>query len=170
MKLSKRDTSLDKHLLYKKNTLHFNIVFKLVKYFIFIIFYDLIIVMTINQLVRFGREKKIRKSKSIVLQGCPQKKGVCVRVYTTTPKKPNSAQRKVAKVRLSNGKEKIVYLRGEGHTLQEHSTVLVAGGRTKDLPGVRFKAIRGVYDFAGINPDKNRRKSRSKYGTKKPKK
>lgn len=124
--------------------------------------------MTIEQLKRHGRSKKIRKSKSANLEKCPQKKGVCVRVFIQTPKKPNSAQRKVAKVRLSTGKERIVYLRGEGHTVQEHSTVLVGGGRIKDLPGVKYRAIRGVYDFGAIDPSKNRKKSRSKYGTKKP--
>lgn len=121
--------------------------------------------MTINQLIKNPRSKKIRKNKAAALQKCPQKKGVCLKVYITTPKKPNSAQRKVAKVRLTNGIEKIVYLRGEGHTLQEHSTVLVAGGRTKDLPGVKYKAIRGVGDFGAIAQAKNRKKSRSKYGT-----
>lgn len=124
--------------------------------------------MTINQLVRKGREKKIRRSRIAALGGCPQKKGVCLRVYCKTPKKPNSAQRKVAKIRFSNKKERIVYLRGEGHTLQEHSTVLIAGGRVKDLPGVAYRGVRGVYDFGGIDQGKNRRKSRSKYGTKKP--
>ena len=101
--------------------------------------------------------------------GCPQKKGVCLKVYIEKPKKPNSAQRKVAKVRLSNKKERICYIPGEGHNLQEHSTVLIRSGRTQDLPGVRFKVVRGVYDFSGIDTAKNRRKSRSKYGTKKPK-
>jgi len=125
--------------------------------------------MTINQLVRIGRGKKIRNPRSASLEGCPQKKGVCLRVTVQKPKKPNSAQRKIAKVRLSNKKERIVYLRGEGHTLQEHSTVLVGGRRVKDLPGVRYKAIRGAYDFGGIDPSKNRRNSRSKYGTKRPK-
>lgn len=123
--------------------------------------------MTVNQLVRHGRTKKTRRSRSMALEGCPQKKGVCLRVYIQSPKKPNSAQRKVAKVRFSNGKERIVYIRGEGHTLQEHSTVLVQGGRVKDLPGVRFRMIRGKYDLGGIDPKKGRKKSRSKYGTKK---
>lgn len=126
--------------------------------------------MTINQLVRFGRKKKERRSRSVALEKCPQKKAVCLRVYIGKPKKPNSAQRKVAKVRLSNKKERIVYIMGEGHNLQEHSTVLIRGGRVKDLPGVKLKCVRGVYDFAGIDSAKNRRNGRSKYGTKKPKK
>ncbi|MFZ8834518.1 MAG: 30S ribosomal protein S12 [Candidatus Caldipriscus sp.] len=121
---------------------------------------------TINQLVRYGRKPKKRKSKSPALDGCPQKRGVCIRVYTTTPKKPNSALRKVAKVRLSNGKEVIAYIPGIGHNLQEHSVVLVRGGRVKDLPGVKYHIVRGVYDAAGVA---NRRNSRSKYGTKRPK-
>jgi len=121
---------------------------------------------TINQLVRYGRKPKKRKSKSPALEGCPQKRGTCIRVYTTTPKKPNSALRKVAKVRLSNGKEVIAYIPGEGHNLQEHSVVLVRGGRVKDLPGVKYHIVRGVYDAAGVA---NRRNSRSKYGTKRPK-
>jgi len=121
---------------------------------------------TINQLVRYGRKPKKRKSKSPALDGCPQKRGTCIRVYTTTPKKPNSALRKVAKVRLSNGKEVIAYIPGIGHNLQEHSVVLVRGGRVKDLPGVKYHIVRGVYDAAGVA---NRRNSRSKYGTKKPK-
>jgi small subunit ribosomal protein S12 len=121
---------------------------------------------TINQLVRKGREKKKRKSKVPALQGCPQKRGVCVRVFTTTPKKPNSALRKVARVRLSNGMEVTAYIPGIGHNLQEHSVVLVRGGRVKDLPGVRYKIIRGALDAAGVE---GRRQSRSKYGTKRPK-
>ena len=121
---------------------------------------------TINQLVRKGREKKKRKSKVLALQGCPQKRGVCVRVFTTTPKKPNSALRKVARVRLSNGIEVTAYIPGIGHNLQEHSVVLVRGGRVKDLPGVRYKIIRGALDAAGVE---GRRQSRSKYGTKRPK-
>ncbi|WP_457627105.1 30S ribosomal protein S12 [Persephonella sp.] len=121
---------------------------------------------TINQLVRKGREKVKKKSKAPALEGNPQKRGVCVRVYTTTPKKPNSALRKVARVRLSNGYEVTCYIPGEGHNLQEHSIVLVRGGRVKDLPGVRYKIIRGALDAAGVQ---NRRQSRSKYGTKKPK-
>ncbi|NPB09638.1 MAG: 30S ribosomal protein S12 [Thermodesulfobacteria bacterium] len=121
---------------------------------------------TINQLVRLGREKRKTKSKSPALQGCPQRRGVCTRVYTTTPKKPNSALRKVARVRLTNGIEVTAYIPGIGHNLQEHSVVLVRGGRVKDLPGVRYKIIRGALDAAGVQ---DRRKSRSKYGAKKPK-
>ncbi|MEZ0323681.1 MAG: 30S ribosomal protein S12 [Hydrogenothermaceae bacterium] len=121
---------------------------------------------TINQLVRMGREKIKKKSKSPALQGNPQKRGVCVRVYTTTPKKPNSALRKVARVRLSNGYEVTCYIPGIGHNLQEHSIVLVRGGRVKDLPGVRYKIVRGALDAAGV---KDRKQSRSKYGAKKPK-
>jgi small subunit ribosomal protein S12 len=121
---------------------------------------------TINQLVRHGREKVILASKSRALNSCPQKRGVCTRVYTTTPKKPNSALRKVAKVRLTNGIEVIAYIPGEGHNLQEHSIVLVAGGRVKDLPGVRYTIVRGALDTAGVS---NRKKSRSQYGTKRPK-
>ena len=121
---------------------------------------------TINQLVRRGRRRKKKKSKSPVLESCPQKRGVCLRVSTQTPKKPNSALRKVARVRLSNGKEITAYIPGEGHNLQEHNIVLVRGGRVRDLPGVRYHVIRGALDTAGI-PD--RKKSRSKYGTKAPK-
>lgn len=121
---------------------------------------------TINQLVRHNREKVKSKSKSPALQGCPQKRGVCTRVYTTTPKKPNSALRKVARVRLSNGIEVTAYIPGEGHNLQEHSIVLVRGGRVKDLPGVRYHIIRGTLDAAGVN---DRKQGRSKYGTKKAK-
>lgn len=121
---------------------------------------------TINQLVRLGRKKKEKKSKAPALQGCPQKRGVCVRVYTVTPKKPNSALRKVARVRLTNGIEITAYIPGIGHNLQEHSVVLIRGGRVRDLPGVRYKVIRGALDAAGVQ---NRRKSRSKYGTPKPK-
>ncbi len=121
---------------------------------------------TINQLVRLGREKRKSKSKSPALQSCPQRRGVCTRVYTTTPKKPNSALRKVARVRLTNGIEVTAYIPGIGHNLQEHSVVLVRGGRVKDLPGVRYKIIRGALDAAGVQ---DRRKSRSKYGAKKPK-
>jgi len=122
---------------------------------------------TINQLVRKKRKKVVKKSKSPALQGNPQKRGVCTRVYTTTPKKPNSALRKVAKVRLTNGYEVIAYIPGEGHNLQEHSIVLVEGGRVKDLPGVRYHIIRGTLDAAGVEDRKN---SRSRYGTKRPKK
>ncbi len=121
---------------------------------------------TINQLIKHGREKKKRKSKAPALEGNPQKRGVCVRVYTVTPKKPNSALRKVTRVRLSNGIEVTAYIPGEGHNLQEHSIVLVRGGRVKDLPGVRYKVIRGALDAAGVQ---GRRQSRSKYGAKRPK-
>jgi small subunit ribosomal protein S12 len=121
---------------------------------------------TINQLVKKGRIKVKRKTKSPALEGSPQKRGVCLRVYTTTPKKPNSALRKVARVKLSNGKVVTAYIPGEGHALQEHSIVLVRGGRVKDLPGVRYHIVRGVYDSTGVE---DRKKSRSCYGTKKPK-
>jgi len=122
---------------------------------------------TIQQLVRKGRQSKLKVSKSIALSSCPQKRGVCVRVYTTTPKKPNSAMRKVARVRLTNGKEVNAYIGGEGHNLQEHSIVLVRGGRVKDLPGVRYHIVRGALDTAGVE---GRSQRRSKYGTKRPKK
>ena len=121
---------------------------------------------TINQLVREPRERAIEKSKSPALNNCPQKRGVCTRVYTTTPKKPNSALRKVAKVRLTNGFEVISYIGGEGHNLQEHSVVLIRGGRVKDLPGVRYHVVRGSLDTQGV---KDRKQSRSKYGAKRPK-
>src|SRR6202167_3455148 len=121
---------------------------------------------TINQLVRKGRESETTKSKSPALQNCPQRRGVCTRVYTTTPKKPNSALRKVAKVRLTNGFEVISYIGGEGHNLQEHSVVLIRGGRVKDLPGVRYHILRGVLDTQGIA---KRRQRRSLYGAKRPK-
>ncbi|MFN3597723.1 MAG: 30S ribosomal protein S12 [Rubricoccaceae bacterium] len=121
---------------------------------------------TIQQLVRKGRTPKRKTSKSAALQSNPQRRGVCTRVYTTTPKKPNSALRKVAKVRLTNGIEVIAYIPGEGHNLQEHSIVLVRGGRVKDLPGVKYHIVRGALDTAGVN---DRRKSRSKYGAKRPK-
>jgi small subunit ribosomal protein S12 len=121
---------------------------------------------TINQLVRKGRQKIISKSKVPALEACPQKRGVCTRVYTTTPKKPNSALRKVAKVRLTNGFEVISYIGGEGHNLQEHSVVLLRGGRVKDLPGVRYHMVRGSLDTAGV---KDRKQSRSKYGAKRAK-
>ncbi len=121
---------------------------------------------TLNQLVRKGRKDIIKKKKTRALQQCPQKRGVCVRVYTTTPKKPNSALRKVARVRLTNGYEVTSYIPGEGHNLQEHSVELIRGGRVKDLPGVRFHIIRGVMDSEGVQ---ERRKGRSKYGTKRPK-
>ena len=122
---------------------------------------------TISQLVRKGRFKAPNKSKSAALDSCPQRRGVCTRVYTTTPKKPNSAMRKVAKVRLTNKQEIIAYIPGEGHNLQEHSIVLVRGGRVKDLPGVRYHIVRGSLDTAGV---KDRKQSRSKYGTKRAKK
>jgi len=121
---------------------------------------------TINQLVREGRGKVWRKTTAPALVSCPQKRGVCVRVYTTTPKKPNSALRKVARVRLTNGIEVSAYIPGEGHNLQEHSVVLVRGGRVKDLPGVRYHIVRGSLDTSGVE---KRRKSRSKYGAKRPK-
>jgi small subunit ribosomal protein S12 len=122
---------------------------------------------TINQLVRKSRQAPVEKSKVPAMAGCPQKRGVCTRVYTTTPKKPNSALRKVAKVRLSNSFEVIGYIGGEGHNLQEHSVVLVRGGRVKDLPGVRYHIVRGSLDTAGV---KDRKQSRSKYGAKRAKK
>lgn len=121
---------------------------------------------TINQLVRKPRRSKVTKSNSAALKACPQKRGVCTRVYTTTPKKPNSALRKVARVRLTNGFEVISYIGGEGHNLQEHSVILIRGGRVKDLPGVRFHTVRGALDCAGVS---DRRQARSKYGTKRPK-
>ena len=121
---------------------------------------------TINQLIKIGRKQLRKKSKARALQNCPQRRGVCIRVYTTTPKKPNSALRKVARVRLTNGIEVTGYIPGEGHTLQEHSVILVRGGRVKDLPGVRYHIVRGTLDTTGVE---NRRKSRSKYGAKKPK-
>lgn len=122
---------------------------------------------TINQLVRYGRKQTKKRSKSPALQSNPQKRGVCVRVSTMTPKKPNSALRKIARVRLSNGIEVTAYIPGEGHNLQEHSNVLIRGGRVRDLPGVRYKIIRGTLDTAGVD---GRKQSRSKYGTKRPKK
>lgn len=121
---------------------------------------------TLNQLVRKGREVMITKTKSPALKENPQKRGVCIRVYTTTPKKPNSALRKVARVRLTNGVEVTAYIPGIGHNLQEHSVVLVRGGRVKDLPGVRYKIVRGTLDAGGVQ---KRMKSRSKYGAKRPK-
>jgi small subunit ribosomal protein S12 len=123
-------------------------------------------VPTINQLVRKGRVVVTSKNKAPALDACPQKRGVCTRVYTTTPKKPNSALRKVARVRLTNGIEVTAYIPGEGHNLQEHSIVLIRGGRVKDLPGVRYHIIRGTLDTGGVE---DRKKGRSKYGTKKPK-
>ena len=121
---------------------------------------------TIQQLVRKGRQDKVAKNKTPALKESPQRRGVCTRVYTTTPKKPNSALRKVAKVRLTNGYEVVSYIPGEGHNLQEHSVVLIRGGRVKDLPGVRYHILRGVLDTQGV---KNRRQRRSKYGAKRPK-
>ncbi len=121
---------------------------------------------TINQLIKYGRKSVKKKTKSPALRGNPQKRGVCVRVSTMTPKKPNSALRKIARVKLSNGIEVTCYIPGEGHNLQEHSNVLVRGGRVKDLPGVRYKIVRGALDAAGVE---GRKQSRSKYGTKKPK-
>jgi len=121
---------------------------------------------TLNQLVRKSRKKMVKKSKTPAMQACPQKRGVCTRVYTTTPKKPNSALRKVARVRLTNGIEVTSYIPGVGHNLQEHSVVLIRGGRVKDLPGVRYHIIRGTLDTAGVS---DRRQSRSKYGAKRPK-
>lgn len=122
---------------------------------------------TINQLVRKGRRLQKDKSNSPALEACPQRRGVCTRVYTTTPKKPNSALRKVARVRLSNGIEVTAYIPGEGHNLQEHSLVLIRGGRVKDLPGVRYHIVRGTLDTQGVE---DRKQARSKYGTKRPKK
>ena len=121
---------------------------------------------TINQLVKTGRDKQKRKTAAPALKSCPQKRGVCVRVYTSTPKKPNSALRKVARVRLTNGIEVTTYIPGVGHNLQEHSIVMIRGGRVKDLPGVRYHVIRGTLDAMGVD---GRRKSRSKYGAKRPK-
>ena len=121
---------------------------------------------TINQLVRKGREPQKKRNKVPALASCPQKRGVCTRVYTTTPKKPNSALRKVARVKLTNGQEVSAYIPGEGHNLQEHSVVLIRGGRVKDLPGVRYHILRGVLDTQGV---KDRKQRRSKYGAKRPK-
>ncbi|HLR76878.1 MAG TPA: 30S ribosomal protein S12 [Balneolaceae bacterium] len=120
---------------------------------------------TIQQLIRKGRKSKVSKTASPALENCPQKRGVCIRVYTTTPKKPNSALRKVARVRLTNGHEVSAYIPGEGHNLQEHSIVLIEGGQVKDLPGVRYHIIRGTLDTAGVD---DRKQGRSRYGTKKP--
>jgi len=121
---------------------------------------------TINQLVRQGRKKIVKKSKSVDLEGCPQKKGVCLQVMTRTPKKPNSALRKAARVRLTNGKEVTAYIPGEGHNLQEHSIVLLRGGRVRDLPGIKYHIVRGKLDTAGVE---GRKRGRSKYGAKSPK-
>ena len=121
---------------------------------------------TIQQLIRIERKKMVKRKKTPALQECPQRRGVCTRVYTTTPKKPNAALRKVARVRLTNGIEVTAYIPGEGHNLQEHSVVLIRGGRVKDLPGVRYHIVRGTLDTSGVA---DRRKSRSKYGAKRPK-
>ena len=121
---------------------------------------------TINQLIRNGRKKQVKKTKVPAMESCPQKRGVCTRVYTTTPKKPNSALRKVARIRLTNGFEVTSYIPGEGHNLQEHSVVMIRGGRVKDLPGVRYHVIRGTLDTQGVA---DRRQRRSKYGAKRPK-
>ena len=121
---------------------------------------------TINQLIRSGRKAQPKRKKTPALMECPQRRGVCTRVYTTTPKKPNSALRKVARVRLTNGMEVTAYIGGEGHNLQEHSVVLIRGGRVKDLPGVRYHIVRGSLDTSGVD---DRRRGRSKYGTKRPK-
>ncbi|QDU63523.1 30S ribosomal protein S12 [Planctomycetes bacterium Pan216] len=121
---------------------------------------------TINQLCRKGRVKQVKRTKSPVLEACPQKRGVCLQVKTMTPKKPNSALRKIARVRLSNGKEVTAYIPGEGHNLQEHSIVLIRGGRVRDLPGVRYHIVRGVLDTQGVG---DRKQARSKYGNKRPK-
>lgn len=121
---------------------------------------------TLNQLVRYGRKEALKKTKAPALRNCPQKRGVCTRVYTTTPKKPNSALRKVARVRLTNGFEVTAYIPGEGHNLQEHSIVLIRGGRVKDLPGVRYHIIRGTFDTSGVE---DRKRGRSKYGVKRKK-
>ncbi len=121
---------------------------------------------TINQLIRIERKKVVKRKKTPALQACPQRRGVCTRVYTTTPKKPNSALRKVARVRLTNGLEVTAYIPGEGHNLQEHSVVMIRGGRVKDLPGVRYHIVRGTLDTSGVQ---DRRQRRSKYGAKRPK-
>ena len=121
---------------------------------------------TINQLIRVARKKVVKRKKTPALQACPQRRGVCTRVYTTTPKKPNSALRKVARVRLTNGLEVTAYIPGEGHNLQEHSVVMIRGGRVKDLPGVRYHIVRGTLDTSGVQ---DRRQRRSKYGAKRPK-
>ena len=121
---------------------------------------------TINQLIRVARKKVVKRKKTPALQECPQRRGVCTRVYTTTPKKPNSALRKVARVRLTNGLEVTAYIPGEGHNLQEHSVVMIRGGRVKDLPGVRYHIVRGTLDTSGVQ---DRRQRRSKYGAKRPK-
>jgi small subunit ribosomal protein S12 len=134
-------------------------------FYLYFLFY-LLKMPTIQQLVHYARKKQTKKTKSPALKSCPQRRGVCTRVYTTTPKKPNSALRKVARVRLTTGVEVTAYIPGIGHTLQEHAVVLIRGGRVKDLPGVRYHIVRGVLDMAGV---KGRIKSRSKFGVKKPK-
>lgn len=121
---------------------------------------------TINQLVKFGRSKRVKKAKARALEGCPQRRGICTQVTTRTPKKPNSALRKIARVRLTNGQEVTAYIGGEGHNLQEHSVVLIKGGRVRDLPGVRYHVVRGALDSLGVE---KRRQGRSKYGAKTPK-
>jgi small subunit ribosomal protein S12 len=121
---------------------------------------------TVNQLIRKGRKRKIGSKETLALKGCPQKRGVCIRVYTTTPKKPNSALRKVARVKLTSGTEVTAYIPGEGHSLQEHSIILIRGGRVKDLPGVRYHVVRGALDAGGVD---DRKQGRSKYGAKRPK-
>ena len=121
---------------------------------------------TVNQLIKKGRKRKVKKGTAPALDNCPQKRGVCLKIYTTTPKKPNSALRKVARVKLSNGSEVTAYIPGEGHNLQEHSIVLIRGGRVKDLPGVRYHILRGTLDTTGVD---KRRQGRSKYGAKRPK-
>ena len=136
------------------------------KHNFFVIFYTRGFMPTINQLIRSPRSKQIKRNKVPALENCPQKRGVCTRVYTTTPKKPNSALRKVARVKLTNGFEVTSYIPGEGHNLQEHSVVLIRGGRVKDLPGVRYHVLRGILDTEGV---KNRKQRRSKYGAKRPK-
>jgi small subunit ribosomal protein S12 len=141
------------------------------KYFCSLVLYRVLIwrkhMPTIQQLIRIEREKVVKRKKTPALQECPQRRGVCTRVYTTTPKKPNSALRKVARVRLTNGIEVTAYIPGEGHNLQEHSVVLIRGGRVKDLPGVRYHIVRGTLDTSGVQ---DRRQRRSKYGAKRPKK
>ncbi len=135
------------------------------RYWVFLLL-ELSSMATINQLVRKPRKRKVVKSGVPALQSCPQRRGVCTRVYTTTPKKPNSALRKVCRVRLTNGFEVTSYIGGEGHNLQEHSVILIRGGRVKDLPGVRYHTVRGALDTSGVS---NRKQGRSKYGTKRPK-
>jgi small subunit ribosomal protein S12 len=144
---------------------NFLFIFFIYLFYLSFLFY-LLKMPTIQQLVHYARKKQTKKTKSPALKSCPQRRGVCTRVYTTTPKKPNSALRKVARVRLTTGVEVTAYIPGIGHTLQEHAVVLIRGGRVKDLPGVRYHIVRGVLDMAGV---KGRIKSRSKFGVKKPK-